>query len=236
MSGYTRQTGNESPDMADVILNALRAQQLEINTCMPGEIVAYDSATTTCTVQPAYKRIMVRDNVVTSRAQISDVPVVFPRSGANSITFPITQGDQCLIMFSQRSLDDWLNIGGEVTLRDTRLHDITDAIVIPGLVPRTGALVPPPSADGIEIRSAKILLGDTGTASEPLVLGDVLQTNLEDLISAINDLVALITAGQNIGTGSGTIVSSIITTAVEASLSAVESSLSSQNSAITFGE
>lgn len=167
MSGYTRQTGNESPDIADVILNALRAQQLEINTCTPGEIVSYDSTTTTCTVQPAYKRIMVRNREVVSRAQISDVPVVFPRSGIYAMTFPISQGDQCMIMYSQRSLDDWLNIGGEVTLRDTRLHDITDAIVIPGLVPRTGVLNPPPAA-GMEIRGDKVFLGDPTKLITPI--------------------------------------------------------------------
>lgn len=168
MSGYTRQTGNESATMSDVILNALRANQLEINTCMPGEIVSYDSVTTTCTVQPAFKRIMVRDRQVVSRAQISDVPVVFPRSGSYAITFPVTQGDQCMIMFSQRSIDDWLSIGGEVTLRDTRLHDITDAIVIPGLVPRTGLLVPPPAA-GMEIRGEKVFLGDPAQFITPII-------------------------------------------------------------------
>ena len=163
----TRQTGFESADLGDVILNAIRSAQLEINTAMPGEVVSYDSLTQTCVVQPAFKRIFIRNQEIVSRAQVSDVPVVFPRSGAHSLTFPVETGTPVLLVFSQRSLDDWLDMGGETILTDTRLHNINDAIAIPGLYPLTGAIVPTP-LDATMVSGPKVFVGDPTALITPI--------------------------------------------------------------------
>jgi len=223
-----------TPDTEDVIQDYIDAALMESNTCLPGVVKSYDSATQTCTVTPAMKRTTVGGEV-SARADIEDVPVVFPRSGTSGMSFPISSGDSVLLVFSQRSLDDWVDNGGVVELTDFRVHDITDAIAIPGLFPTSGKIDPPP-ADGTDIRGDTIMLGKSGASDEPMVLGNVLQTNLEDLITAIEDLVGLITLGQNIGTGSGTIVSSIVTVPVETALSNVRSALPDENSDFIFGE
>lgn len=233
------QIKNETPDLVDIILSAIRANQLELNTCMPAVVRSYDAEKQTATVQPSFKRLQTDPRKFVSRPEIDDVPVVFPRAGGRGIVFPIAEGDAVMLVFSQRSLDTWLDNGGEIDLKETRLHNINDAIAIPGLYSEGGALVPQPIADGTELRGDKILIGNSGTSDEPMVLGNVLQTNLEDLITAIEDLIALITTGQAIGAtnlGSGVTTSTVVTTAVEAALSSVTTALADQNSDFIFGE
>lgn len=229
-----------TPELEEVIQDYIEMDKLELNTCLPAIVKAYDSVKQTCTVQPSMKRTTIAGEV-SSRAEIEDVPVVFPRSGAYGFTVPITVGDSVMLIFSQRSLDDWIDNGGEVEVTDYRLHDINDAIAIPGLFPLENKITPAPAADAAEVRGNKILLGKSGASDEPMVLGNVLQTNLEDLITAIEDLVALIkkptvivtpSAGGSPGLGT----SEIITTSIETALAGVKSALPNENSDFIFGE
>jgi len=237
---YAIQVGEETPQLTDLILAAIRANQVELNTCMPGTVEEYDSETQKATIRFAFKRLRADTKELVSRALVDDVPIVFPRIGGRGIVFPIAKGDPVMIIFSQRSLDTWLGSGGEIDLKDTRLHNINDAIAVPGLdhVP----IDPKPVADATELRGDKILIGNTSTSNEPMVLGTELNTNLSDLISAIEDLIALITTGQALGTaadpvsGPLPVTSTIVTTAVEAALSAVSSALPNHNSDFIFGE
>lgn len=229
-----------SQDLESLIEEAIDIDLLELNTCMPAIVTKYDASTQTCSVQPVFKRTTINGEV-SSRGIIEDVPVVFPRSGSFGFTFPLTVGDSVLIVFSQRSLDDWVDNGGEVELTDYRLHDLTDAIAIPGLFSLSDKLDPSPATDSTEIRGEKIMLGKSGASDEPMVLGTTLQANLEDLVKAIEDLIALITTGQPLiaasGGGAPVVGTSIIVTApVEAALASVKSALPTQNSDFIFGE
>ena len=228
--------GDETPELTDLILTAIRANQVELNTCMPGLVEKYNSETQKAIVKLSFKRMTSTGDFIT-RASVEDVPIVFPRIGGKGVVFPIAKGDPVMVIFSQRSLDTWLSEGGEIDLSDTRLHNINDAIAVPGLdhVP----IDPKPVADATELRGDKILIGNTSTSDEPMVLGNELNTNLSDLVSAIEDLIALITTGQTIGAtnlGTGETKSTIVTTAVESALSAVSSALPNHNSDFIFGE
>jgi hypothetical protein len=64
---------------------------------------------------------------------INNVPVIWPRTSLGSISFPLTHGDGVLLIFSERSLDEWLSNGGALAPNDPRQFDLSDAIAIPGL-------------------------------------------------------------------------------------------------------
>ena len=162
------QNEEETPGLADLILMAIRANQVELNTCMPATIVSYDSAKQTASVQPSFKRMRLDTKSFITRAVIDDVPVVFPRSQGRGIVFPIAAGDPVMLLFSQRSLDSWLDKGGEIDLADTRLHNINDAIAVPGLTSINDALSPTPSSTALEVRSDKLFIGDPDGAGAPL--------------------------------------------------------------------
>ena len=93
---------------------AFDVQKLSIFTglrvAMPGIIQSFDPSTVTCTVQPAiYGQKVSDDGKAASEAIpiLPDVPVVFPRGGGCTLTFPVKPGDECLLVFSDRCIDFW---------------------------------------------------------------------------------------------------------------------------------
>lgn len=114
--------------IAQVVDNKLK----ELHTCMPGKIVSFDTDTQIAEIQPLIRRIFVNSGPVDLPLCIS-CPVMFPRAGGFSMTFPVTVGDECMIMFSERALDTWLQSGGVQLPLDTRRHSLSDAIAILGL-------------------------------------------------------------------------------------------------------
>jgi hypothetical protein len=52
-----------------------------------------------------------------------------------------------MLVFSQRSIDRWLDVGGEIDPADPRKHHLTDAIAYPGVYPKTDTLEQATSAD-----------------------------------------------------------------------------------------
>ncbi|EPU9086290.1 Gp138 family membrane-puncturing spike protein [Enterobacter hormaechei] len=118
---------------------AFDAQKLSIFTglrvAMPGIIQSFDPSTVTCTVQPAIYGQKVGDDGSTASEAIPilpDVPVVFPRGGGCTLTFPVKPGDECLLVFSDRCIDFWWQNGGVQEAVDTRQHDLSDAFAIVG--------------------------------------------------------------------------------------------------------
>ncbi len=61
-----------------------------------------------------------------------DVPVVFPRGGGCTLTFPVKAGDECLVIFADRCIDFWWQSGGIQEPVDERMHDLSDAFCIVG--------------------------------------------------------------------------------------------------------
>ena len=126
--------GQQTPSFEQVIKDGIEARMAAVNVSIPAEIVSYSSATQKCSVQPSIKR-KYEDGTVINLPIINDVPVLFPRAGKAFISFPLKAGDSVLLIFSQRSLDSWLETGGIVEANDQRKHAFSDAIAIPGLYP-----------------------------------------------------------------------------------------------------
>lgn len=125
-------TGN--PNLTGVLKAAMNNRLAELNTSMPAKIVSYDFKTQKAQVQPTINR-KYKDGRIERFPVINNVPVIFPRSGGASLTFPVKSGDGVLLVFANRSLDNWLFNGGQVNQDDNRMHDLNDAIAIPGLFP-----------------------------------------------------------------------------------------------------
>lgn len=150
-----------SGELADML--AVDSQLCGLYTASPGIITAFDG--TLATVKISIRMKVVRDGVVSfiDPPPITNVPVVLPASmGAGVyLTIPIKSGDPCLLVFSQRGIDNVVEVGGVQNPPDTdfsvmsriRHHDMADAICIPGLAVKPAA---PASwaVDGIEMRNA----------------------------------------------------------------------------------
>lgn len=120
--------------VAGAIKEFVKGMLAGVHTCMPGEIVSYNYAKQKASVKPLLKRAYV-DGTFSSYPVINDVPVVFPRSGGASLTFPVEKGDTVMLVFSERTMDQWLNKGSESVSMLERQFSLNDAIAIPGLIP-----------------------------------------------------------------------------------------------------
>ncbi len=120
--------------MADAIRQAILYQLNNVHTALPGAIVSYDYTTQKATIQPLLNKYW-SDGTFTQLPELPNVPVIFPRAGGASLTFPVNEGDTCLLLFTERSIDKWLQTGGQTSTADARKFDLSDAVAIMGLIP-----------------------------------------------------------------------------------------------------
>jgi hypothetical protein len=145
------------------VLRQAQAQALAgLHTALPGQIEEYDYTTQRAKVKPLIQR-QDADGTLESFPVIVDVPVVWPRSGGASLTFPVAAGDTVLLIFSERSLDWWLSMGGDSAPGDPRRFDLSDAIAIPGLYPFSAASLDPNGQDvRLQMGGAQIVINPGG--------------------------------------------------------------------------
>lgn len=124
------QIGGEQ-QTAQAIAESLATQ---LRVAMPGIIQSFDPDAVTCTVLPAIRGIIpTQDGTDPSDLpMLVDVPVIFPRGGGCTMTFPVKPGDECLLVFSDRCIDFWWQSGGVQEPVDPRQHDLSDAFAIIG--------------------------------------------------------------------------------------------------------
>ena len=62
-----------------------------------------------------------------------NIPILFQQVGGYVISFPIKKGDECLVIFSDLSIDNWWLKGNVQNPVEIRRHDLSDGIAIFGL-------------------------------------------------------------------------------------------------------
>nr|WP_244290447.1 Gp138 family membrane-puncturing spike protein [Erwinia rhapontici] len=134
-----------------------------IRVALPGTILSFDPDTVTCTVQPSIKGYENDADGAQKSVSISvlvDVPVVFPRGGGCTLTFPVKAGDECLLIFADRCIDFWWQSGGEQEPVSQRMHHLADAFAIVG--PQSQAI----KISGISMSGAQLRSDDGSTFFE----------------------------------------------------------------------
>jgi hypothetical protein len=112
-----------TPNLTQVFEAAIDAAKADTRVSLPGVFTAVASNGKTGSVKPA----------VGPDPVIPDVPILFPQAAGFRMTWPVKTGDPCLLVFGDRSLEEWQSAGGTkaVSPADERRHDLTDAVAIP---------------------------------------------------------------------------------------------------------
>lgn len=84
---------------------------------------------------------------------IVDIPFVFPKSGGYSITMPIKEGDECLLIFTDADFSAWWQNGGVQSPQTAFKHHLSNAVAIVGISSLKTA-VSNYNPNAIEIRNA----------------------------------------------------------------------------------
>lgn len=62
-----------------------------------------------------------------------DCPVIFLGGSAGALTFPVTPGDECLVLFNDRDIDNWFKGSSGSAVATPRLHSFSDGVIIVGV-------------------------------------------------------------------------------------------------------
>ena len=172
-----------------------------LRVSMPGIIQSFDADAVTCVIQPAIKGFEFDNSgnkVSNTLPLLVDVPVVFPRGGGCSLTFPLAVGDECLVIFSDRCIDFWWQSGGIQEPVSDRMHHLADCFVIPG--PQSQAK----KISGISTTAAQ-LRTDDGSAFIELAAGHDVTVKTPGKLTASADGGTEITSPEIILNGNVTI-------------------------------
>lgn len=177
---------SRTPTLAEVIRAALDARLVDVHTAIPAKVVRYDASKCLVDAAPLVKAPVLAEDGSTSfdaLPVVPNVPVSFPGAGGFRVTFPISVGDTVLLVFSEASLERWLQFGGEVDPEDPRRFALSDAVAIPGL--RSFADVEAAATDAVVIESngSDVRLG-TKTANEALALASKVAIELDAIRTA----------------------------------------------------
>jgi hypothetical protein len=122
-------------DSQEALRLALEGHRAQVWTALPAIIESFDADAVTCVAQPAIKaevRAADGSTRLVALPLLLDCPVVFPRGGGCTLTFPIAKGDECLVVFASRCIDAWWTAGGVQAQAEFRMHDLSDGFCLPG--------------------------------------------------------------------------------------------------------
>lgn len=107
-----------------------------IHVALPAVVQSYNAQAQTVECQPTIReRVIQPDGEITYMEYplLVNVPVAFPQAGAYSITFPVSKGDECIVLFSDLSIDNWWKYGNVQNPVEQRRHDLSDGMAIMGV-------------------------------------------------------------------------------------------------------
>lgn len=122
------QTSNEAKD---TIKEWIRKGGENIHVSMIGKIDSYNPQTNRASITPV-GTMTCPDWQEIPYPTIHNVPIQYPcgNGGKSGVTFPIKQGDTCIIIFADHQIENFLS--GEKS-DDMRNHSMNDAYAIPTL-------------------------------------------------------------------------------------------------------
>lgn len=144
-----------------------------------GTIESYDTLKNSAKVSINFKKQFVTGEIV-NYPVLEDVPVFILGGGSASISMPIAQGDQCLILFCDRNIDNWWAAGDKGIPNDSRMHNIADGIALVGIRNLLTAKLTPANSVCIDAGSKKVAIKNS-------------TADLKTLIAALIDAINLIT-------------------------------------------
>lgn len=133
-----------APNLEEIIEAGVEAALEDVYVAEPAIITSSSPGSHTVSAQPINAHHHVDEDQeiqAVAPAIIPQIPVYYPGSGGNRITFPIKSGSLALLVHTTGSNEAWLHSDGSkvVDPQDRRRHDYTDAVAFPGLMTTSGA-------------------------------------------------------------------------------------------------
>lgn len=170
------------PELKTLLDQVQRKTMLSMNCVQIGIIQEYRAATNTAKVKIA-TQIQLPTGKVLDYPILDDCPVFTLSGGTSFVSCPISVGDNCLILFNDRNIDNWYLSGIVTTPASPRLHNIADGIVLVGINPISSPKATPLNSVCVNGGSKKVSIKNSATD---------LRTVLLDLITAISQITVTV--------------------------------------------
>jgi len=141
MSGQKQNLIPNEPELLDLLQLLKKDILLNLTGHHVGTIEKFNALKQTADVSINYKKTFFQPNAVTGDYDavladypiLLDCPVMFLGGGNGSLRFPVKKGDECLVCFNDRDLDNWFQGGAGSATNTLRLHSISDGIALVGI-------------------------------------------------------------------------------------------------------
>ncbi len=193
------------PSLKDLLDLLKKDILLSLNAHHLGTIQSFDATRQTANVSINYKKTFYKHNAATGLYDAVlfdyplalDCPVIVLGGGGGALTFPISAGDECLVLFNDRDLDNWFQGGAGAAVATPRLHSFADGIALVGLRSLTNVLT------GYDATRAVLRNGEGGStmvgvgptlikiANQQFTLNLLLQELLTELQSLVTQIAAI---------------------------------------------
>lgn len=114
--------------------NLINEAMFRTRCCIPCIVQSYNSENNTVECQPAVRERIINEDGTIQYIQLPlliNVPVAFPGSENFDIKFPLSKNDECLVFFSDLSIDNFWQKGSVQNPVEVRRHDLSDGMAIP---------------------------------------------------------------------------------------------------------
>ena len=146
-------TGSATPTLSQLLKASFDNNIKNVYTAYPGTVTEYNPNILQASVSLDLQEVV--DGRETNIPVLNNVPVLFPRAKNAHVVFPIEVGSKGLVIFSQRSIDGWIELGKSLVPEDPRMHNINDGVFIPGLSPKNDVLTRKGSPDSVEVTNGE---------------------------------------------------------------------------------
>ncbi|WP_186101804.1 Gp138 family membrane-puncturing spike protein [Burkholderia gladioli] len=123
-------------DELEALKHAIGSRLTEVYTALPGTVESFDPVSMTVVVQLGTKDSIRNEDGTVSTSPfplLTDCPVVWQGGGGVTATFPIGEGDECLVVFASRCIDAWWQSGGVQEQAEPRTHSLADGFALVGV-------------------------------------------------------------------------------------------------------
>lgn len=127
---------NSNKTMAQALVTWFDNFSQSFNAIKVGKIISVNTSNQTVDVQVLHKRIDENNffkKELREYPVLQSVPFVVLGGGTSSLTFPISAGDNCLLLFCDYEIDRWWDTGEAQPSTYQRRHDISDAFALIGV-------------------------------------------------------------------------------------------------------
>lgn len=199
------------PGLKDLLNTFEKSLLINFNCHHLGTVQSFDPEQQTAEVTINYQRTFFNLNSLTQQYEqvqvpypvLAECPVVILSGNKTALTFPIAKGDECIVLFNDRDIDNWFAGSTTAGVATPRLHSFSDGLILVGVnslqytfddydtvraMLRAGEESGSIAAVGVNPETLKVLVTNTYPANT-----ETLRTLLQDLCSDVQDLISSLT-------------------------------------------